>query len=67
MTIPEQIRAARGSTSQRQAARRSGIPLRTLQSWEWGLRRPKAYSLPTILEMLARTRSGPAPRQETDS
>lgn len=48
----EQIRAARGSLSRAEAARRSGFPLRTLEAWEQGLRTPKPYALPIILEKL---------------
>lgn len=52
MTPAEQIKAARGTMPRAEIARRTGIPLRTLDAWENNLRTPKPYSLPTILDTI---------------
>lgn len=54
MTAAEQLRAARNASglSQSQAARLTGIPVRTLQNWESGHRKPPDYVLQSVLARL---------------
>lgn len=54
MNPAEQIRSARGDLSRAEAARRTGIPLRTLEDWEAGKRTPKPYAIGSILQKLRR-------------
>ena len=67
MTPAEQLKAARAAAglTQRQAAERSGVPLRTLEQWEIGRRRPPGYVLRLTLDRLASTDRAPA-HEETD-
>lgn len=46
------VEDARGSLSRAEAARRTGIPLRTLENWESGVRVPRAYARDGIIRQL---------------
>ena len=54
MTPADQIKAARATAglTQRQAAERIGVPLRTLEQWEIGRRNPPDYVLRSVIERL---------------
>lgn len=47
MTPAEQIKAIRASTglSQKKFAEKTGVPVRTLVSWETGDRKPPSYAI----------------------
>jgi DNA-binding transcriptional regulator YiaG len=52
MTIPERLKALRGSLSQKQAAAKLEIPLRTWEDWERGVRTPPEYVVIMIEKLL---------------
>ena len=53
MTTPaEQIREARGRLSRAEAARQTGLSLRSLEEWEAGRHEPNPLALPEILRRL---------------
>lgn len=59
MTPAEQIKAIRSSTglSQKKFAEKTGVPARTILSWETGDRTPPAYVIP-LLRMAVRELDG---------
>lgn len=54
LTLPNKLRAFRRSRalSQSAAARRLGVPLKTLQAWEQGVRSPRSLGLVQLLQLL---------------
>lgn len=59
MTPSEQIKAIRSSTglSQKSFAEKTGVPARTILSWETGDRKPPAYVIP-LLRLAVRALDG---------
>lgn len=59
MTSAEQIKAIRTSTglSQKKFAEKTGVPARTILSWETGDRTPPAYVIP-LLRLAVRALAG---------
>lgn len=53
-TLPAKLRAFRRSRalSQSAAAERLGVPLKTLQAWEQGARKPRSLALAQLLQLL---------------
>ena len=50
MTTAEQIKAIRASTglSQKKFSEKTGVPARTILSWETGYRTPPSYVIPLL-------------------
>ena len=46
------IEAARGSVPRAEVARRTGIPVNTLEAWAKSRRKPRPWALPGILETI---------------
>lgn len=59
MTSSEQVKAIRASTglSQKKFADKTGVPARTILSWETGDRKPPAYVIP-LLRLAVRALGG---------
>lgn len=59
MEQAEQIKALRASTglSQKKFAEKTGVPARTILSWETGDRKPPAYVIP-LLRLAVRAMDG---------
>lgn len=59
MEQAEQIKALRASTglSQKKFAEKTGVPARTILSWETGDRKPPAYVIP-LLRLAVRALDG---------
>ena len=59
MTTAEQIKEIRAATglSQKKFAEKTGVPARTILSWETGARTPPAYVIP-LLRLAVRALDG---------
>lgn len=59
MTPAEQIKTLRASTglSQQKFAEKTGVPVRTILSWETGDRKPPSYVIP-LLRLAVRALDG---------
>ena len=68
MTPAEQIKAIRASTglSQKKVAEKTGVPARTILSWETGDRTPPTYVIP-LLRLAVRALDGNEKNQPTNS
>ncbi len=52
MIIPDRLKIARSTLSQAKAAEQLGIPLRTWEDWERGVRTPPEYVVAMIEKLL---------------